>query len=566
MSWITDILRQYPALALFLTVGVGFFLGKIKIRNFSLGSVTAVLLVGVLVGQLDITLSEQLKTVFFMMFLFAVGYSVGPKFFHSLRGMGLKQVLFAVLMSLSCFGVTVLLAHLFSYSVGESIGLFGGSQTCSSLIGVGSDAIKNLNISDAQKQHETNILPVCYAVTYIFGTLGTVVILGTFGPKLLGGLDYVKKDTAELEARMNRNVWESDPSFVHAARGNAYRAYRAENHFFSQPRTIKEVEKYLHAGGAVVFVDRIRSRHGVNASSPSRTISAGDTIVVCGTRSQLFNCTDLIGAEVHDKELLDYPVVRLQVLLKLKKAGRVTLRQLYERPFMHGVLIEKITRNGHEVPVEGDTTLLRSDKITLLGRSSNIHKAASRLGVVDRPTIATDVMFLGIALFIGGFLGAISVIVDGIPVSFGTSGGALLAGLVFGWLRSRHPSVGQIPDSALWLMNHLGLNVFIAVVGIDAATSFMAGLREVGWMLLIVGAVGTTIPLLIGLWLGHKVFKFHPALTLGCCAGTRTCTAALGAVQDTLGSTLPTMGYTVTYAVSNILLVIWGILTVYIVA
>lgn len=225
----------------------------------------------------------------------------------------------------------------------------------------------------------------------------------------------------------------------------------------------------------------------------------------------------------------------------------------------------RITRKGKDLPVAYDTHLQRGDRVVIIGQDSNIHKAAAKLGIVDRPTVATDLMFVGLALFIGGFLGAMSIFIGGVPVSFGTSGGALVAGLFFGWLRSRRPSFGQIPDSALWLMNHLGLNVFIAVVGIDAAPSFISGLHDVGWMLLVVGAIGTTLPLLFGLWLGHKVFHFHPALTLGCCAGTRTCTAALGAVQDSLGSTLPAMGYTVTYAVSNILLVIWGMLTVFIV-
>ena len=148
------------------------------------------------------------------------------------------------------------------------------------------------------------------------------------------------------------------------------------------------------------------------------------------------------------------------------------------------------------------------------------------------------------------------------PLSFGTAGGALLAGLFFGWLRSKRPTYGNISPGALWLMNNLGLNVFIAVIALESAPSFISGLKAVGPMLLVAGIIATTIPLLFGLWLGHKVFKFNPAITLGCCAGTRTCTASLGAVQDTLGSTVPAIGYTVTYAVANIMLVVWGLLTV----
>ena len=144
----------------------------------------------------------------------------------------------------------------------------------------------------------------------------------------------------------------------------------------------------------------------------------------------------------------------------------------------------------------------------------------------------------------------------------GAGGGTRLSGVRFGWLRSKRPTFGNIPPGALWFMNHLGLNVFIAVVGIEAAPSFVAGLRSVGPMLFLAGAIATILPVFFGLWLGHRIFRFPPAITLGCCAGTRTSTASLGAVQDALGSTLPAIGYTVTYAVSNILLVIWGLLTV----
>ena len=204
----------------------------------------------------------------------------------------------------------------------------------------------------------------------------------------------------------------------------------------------------------------------------------------------------------------------------------------------------------------------RGDTLVLIGRKDMLRSVSAQIGVLDVPTTRTDIMFLGIAIAIGAFLGAIPLVVDGVSVSFGVSGGSLIAGLVFGWLRTRRPTVGYIPAPALWLMNNLGLNTFIAVIGIQAAPTFVQGISQVGWGLLGAGAVATLIPLLIGLLAGRYIFRFNPAITLGCCAGTRTCTAALGAVQETIGSNIPTMGYTVTYAVSNVLLVIWGIITV----
>ena len=195
LDFFGDILRNYPTLAVFLTVGLGFLLGRLRIGSFSLGSVTAVLLIGVVIGQFQISVSGPLKTVFFMMFLFSIGYSVGPEFFKSLRGTGLKQAFFAVLMSFSCFAVTVAIAYIFAYNKGETVGLFSGSQTCSSLIGVGSEAISKLPLDAITKNAQLAIIPVCYAVTYIFGTLGTVIILGNIGPRLLNCTPKVRQKT-----------------------------------------------------------------------------------------------------------------------------------------------------------------------------------------------------------------------------------------------------------------------------------------------------------------------------------------------------------------------------------
>ena len=171
-------------------------------------------------------------------------------------------------------------------------------------------------------------------------------------------------------------------------------------------------------------------------------------------------------------------------------------------------------------------------------------------------------IFVGLGILVGGLFGALSVHIGGIPISLSTSGGALIAGLFFGWLRSKHPTFGRIPEPSQWVLNNVGLNMFIAVVGISAGPSFVQGFHDVGISLFLVGAAATALPLIIGLLLARYVFKFHPALALGVCAGARTTTAALGAVQDAVESETPALGYTVTYAVGNTLLIIWGVVIV----
>lgn len=561
-----EILRQYPAVALFLTVGIGFLLGKIKYKSFSLGSVTAVLLVGVLVGQLDIKMSGPMKMFFFMMFLFSIGYSVGPQFFRSLKGAGLKQVLFAVLMSSTCFGITILLAKVFAYTSGETVGLFSGSQTCSALMGVGSEMISKMGGDPEMVSRELSIVPVCYAVTYIFGTLGTVIILGNIGPKLLGGLEKVKKDTQALAVKLNESSWKNDPACVNAFRAVPYRAYKVSNPFFIGGKTVAQTEAYLLEHGLALHVDRVRRGGTTNIATSEMLISPGDEIVLSGRREFIVDDVVYIGKEISGDDLLAYPVEMIPVLAIRKKAVGRTVSDLMRLPELKGVSIDSIQRKGKDIEPSPSTVIEKNDRLMIVGDHKLVVRASEFLGHMDRPSTSSDLMFVGLAIFIGGVFGALTIVIGEVPISFGTSGGALVAGLVFGWLRTKRPTVGHIPQSALWLMNNLGLNVFVAIIGIEAAPSFVAGIRAVGWMMLVAGMIGTSIPLFVGLWLGHKVFKFHPAITLGCCAGTRTCTASLGAVQDALDSTLPALGYTVTYAVSNILLVIWGMVSVIVIS
>lgn len=560
---LADILRDYPTIALFFTVGAGFLIGKIRIGNFSIGSVTAVLLVGVAIGQLNIPMSGPIKMFFFMLFLFSIGYSVGPDFFKSLRGQGAKQALFAVLMSCTCFGTIFVIAHIMGYSKGESVGLFSGSQTCSALLGVGSEVISRLDLPESVRNEQLNIIPVCYAVTYIFGTLGTVIILGNFGPRLLGGLSKVRHQTAQLERMLNNNgTADKDPARITALRTVVYRVYTADSPLFDEPRTVKEVEKYLRDNYREVYVDRLR--HGDDISAPrfDVEIAKGDRIVVCGRREAVIGIDALIGTESDDPTLLSYQLERVSIVVTGKEFIGKTLSTIRRNKYMRGVVIRDAVRDGEFIDINLDTVFRRGDRITVVGQPQRVKTAGRHIGHIGRPSVSSDLMFVGLAIAIGGVLGAMSIWIGGVPVSLGTSGGALVAGLVFGWLRALRPTFGHISPGALWIMNNLGLNVFIAVIGIEAAPTFVAGIKSVGPMLLVAGAVGTTIPLLVGLWLGHKVFRFNPAITLGCCAGTRTCTASLGAVQNALGSTLPAIGYAVTYAVSNILLVIWGLLTV----
>lgn len=564
MEWIGHILRDNPSLAVFLTLGIGFFIGQLKYKSFSLGTVTSVLLVGVLVGQFDIPVPGPLKDVFFLLFLFSIGYSVGPQFFRALKGDGIKQVLFAVVVCGLCLLSTWGVALCMGYNIGEAVGLLAGSQTMSAVIGVGTDTINSLGVSEAEKQQWISIIPVCYAVTYVFGTIGSAYILANLGPWLLGGLKKVKAETAELEKKMNYGTANTDPNYIKAMRPVVFRAYKVTDSFFSTPRTIDETEDYFRQKGKTIYVERLRSGDTVTDVAPGSDlkITLGDEIVLSGRREFIVGDESWIGPEVFDSDLVDFMAEELDITVASKKFDSMTVDELRRQKFMYGVSIKSISRSGVNVPVLAQVEIGRGDVVTVVGLGREVDEVARRLGYADRRTTKTDLVFVGLGIFIGGLIGSLALHIGEIPISLSVSGGALIAGLVLGWLRSKHPTFGRLPRSSVWLMDNLGLNMFIAVVGISSGPSFVTGLKEVGPVLFLMGVVATTLPLVLGMIIGRRIFKFPAAINLGCCAGSRTTTASLGAVQDAIGSSLPAMGYTVTYAIGNTLLILWGVVIV----
>ncbi len=559
-DFIVDIFRENTVIPIFLTIGIGFWLGGLKFKSFSLGPVTATLIVGVVIGQMDIPVSNTLKSVSFMLFLFAIGYSVGPQFFRSLKGDGLKQIGFACVEVILCIATVVIVSIVMGYDKGQAVGLFSGSQAFSAVIGVGSSTIKSLGLPAEQTDKLLSIIPACYAVCYVFGTIGSAWIIANLGPKMLGGLAKVKAQTAELEAEMDSGDIVADPGTFVANRPISFRAYRAESDYFNHPRTVAEIESHIEKLGLRHFIERLRLRGEIEDPQPDLKVRKGDIIVISGRRESIIDNAGWIGSEVTDHDLLNFTAENLPVTVSKAGAAGMTISELRTQEYMKGVMVRKIMRDEMSIPMRAKTRLEKGDVLTLVGLPQDVAVAVAEIGFSDRPTESTDVAFIGLGIAIGCFIGALTFYYDGIPISLSTSGGAILAGLLMGWLRNKRPTFGQIPRPVIWFMNNVGLNLFIAVVGLGAGPTFLSGLKAVGLEFFIAGIVCTSIPLILGTLIAVKVFKFHPAIALGCVAGSRNAVAALGAIQDNIDSTLPAMSYTVTYAVGSILLIFAGMI------
>ena len=327
---------------------------------------------------------------------------------------------------------------------------------------------------------------------------------------------------------------------------------------------LRVVEAEALCPGARVFVQRVRRDGASEEATADMVLRENDVVAVTGKRDVLVGIIGQGAQEVEDPELLNVPVEGVDVYVTSKEVDGKTLVELAQLPASRGVFLRKITRGAvaTSIPILPNTKIFRGDIVTVVGRTQDIGVATKMLGVADRPTDIADVAFIGAAISIGALIGALVWKVHGIPITLSTAGGALFAGLIFGWLRSVRPKFGRIPPSTVWFMNSVGLNIFIAIVGISAGPGFVNGLRTQGIGLFLWGAVATAAPLILGMFVAKYIFRFHDAIVLGILSGARTTTASLGLVCDRAKSQIPALGYTVTYAVGNTFLTVWGMVMI----
>jgi putative transport protein len=551
MNFFVDALRQHPELAVFLTLAVGFLFGRLRIGNFSLGTVVGTLLAGVLIGQLDINVPGTVKTVFFDLFLFATGYKVGPQFFRGLKKNALTQVALTVVLCVTSLAVAFTASKLMGYDRGTAAGLLAGAFTESTVIGTAGDAINRLDIPPEQKKRELNNIPMAYAVTYLVGTIFVVWFLSNLAPRLLRADLNAESRTLESETL---GAAEGEPGVISGYLRWTLRAFRLESPRLDG-RSVAQLEAEF--GGERVFVERLRRGTELIDATPDTVVRAGDVIAVMAVRGVMVNAETVLGAEVDDRALLDFPVEFLDVVVTNKAVVDLTLFELAER-HGRGVGLRKLVRAGQEIPFAQGTTLNRGDVLQIVGPQRHVERVAEELGYADRPTSATDMIFVGVGIVLGGLFGLLSVTVGGLSLTLTSSGGALVGGLVFGWLRAVRPTFGRIPEPALWVFDTVGLATFIGVVGLDAGPTFIDGLRHTGVSLVFVGLAVAITPHLVAVLFGRYVLRMNPVILLGACSGAGTSTAALRAIQDAAGSKLPVLGYTVPYAIGNILLTAWG--------
>ncbi|MCK0198725.1 aspartate-alanine antiporter [Ancylobacter sp. 6x-1] len=556
MAAVASFLVRYPELALYLTIAMGYLIGSMRFGGFSFGPVTGSLFAGILIGQFaEVPISAMTKAFLFLLFLFGIGYSVGPQFLPTLRKDGLRSVALALVCTVTGLFTALVVARLLHLDAGFAAGLLSGALTQSPAMGTATEAIGSLPISEPERALLIAHVAVADAVCYLFGAAGAIWFCSAAAPRLLG-ID-LQAEAGKLEKALGIKRPLADT--VSGYRQFEFRAYRVVEGGRAAGKTVIEAEHLVP--DSRLFILRVNRGGATRDATPDLRLAIGDVVAVSGRREAIVQLLGAEAEEVEDRTLLEFPFLISDVLLTRRHG--MTVLDASQEEWARYLYLRSVTRGGAELPLIPDLVLQRGDILTIVGPEGVVTRAAGELGSLITSTTATDFVTLGFAIFLGGLVGAlIQIPIGGILVSLGTSVGALMAGLVVGHLRTTYPLFGRIPDSAVSLMTSLGLAAFVALTGLHAGPVFLSAIREVGISLLIGGAVVTLTPLLVGLYFGRYVLRMNPILLLGGVAGALTMTAAMAAVQDRSKSPVAVLGYTPAYPIAQILLTLWGTIIV----
>jgi putative transport protein len=562
LAWLEGFLVRYPELALFLVIAGGYWIGSFKVAGFSLGPVTGALFAGLLLGQFaHVPVSGMTKSFLFLLFLFGIGYSVGPQFMQALKRDGLQPMLLAIVVAITGLAASLLVSKVLRLDPGFAAGLMSGALTHSAAMGTATDAVNGLALPEVDRARFVAHIAVADAVCYIFGYAGVIVFCAVLVPALL----KIDLRTEALKLEQALGMTRAKPGLASAWRKFELRAYRLPEGSPLAGLTVAAAEARVPEHR--LFIHGLRRAERVLEAAPDLTLQAGDVLALSGPRAVVVELVGPRGEEVEDKELLDIPLLAADILLMGPELAGRTLAEVSGQDWTRGLYLRSLGRGAQDIPIAAGTVLERGDLLRVVGPEPVVQKAASHIGAIVAPSSTIDFIVLGLAIFLGGLVGVLLTFsVGGIRISLSTSVGTLLAGLLVGHLRTHYPLFGRIPDGAIALMTSLGLAAFVGLTGIHAGPIFLSALKEAGIGLLLGGMVVTLAPQIVGLAFGHFALRMNPILLLGALTGAQTVTAAMAAVQERSGSPVAVLGYTPAYPLANILLTTWGTIVVVVMA
>ena len=555
MEALKSLFTASPILALFVCVALGYAIAKVKIGKFGLGGIVGTLFAAIIVGQIGVEVNTGIKTIAFALFIYSLGFVSGPQFFNSLGRSTLVQVHLAAFCGAVVFATVWLAAWIFELDRGTAAGLLAGATTESASVGTASEALKSLGLDSATLQTLEANIGVTYAVTYLFGFTLVVFFVSVIAPKMLG----VELEAAAkaFEKELGDVEDELDPGQEEALRQVLGRIYEVKQKR-ADGMTVSAFEKQYDGGVTVQRV--IRARRNV-AVRPDLVLALGDRVALLGKREEMIMAGELLGEETGIVSGMGFVGETREVVLTNPKLIGATVQEakrLIDPDKRRGVYATKLTRVEHAVELRPRTRLQAGDVITIYGSADMIETAAAELGYPLERGESVDYIYLGLGIIAGILIGMISVPIAGSPVSLHTGGGCLVSGLLFGWLRSKRPTFGSLPSATALHLKDFGLSIFVACVGLSVGPQAVALLIEKGVLLPVLAIVVVLVPLITSMYYARYVLKMNPVVICGALAGLLTCTAGLNATVAEAKSQTPVLGYTVPYAIANVVLTLLG--------
>lgn len=554
MDFLKHILNAVPEIALFASLFFGYALGRVKIMGFSLGGVAGSLIVALIIGQLDVSLPDALKMVCFALFIYSIGFSSGPEFFGGLNRSSIKLVISAVVQSVTALIATLVVAHLYGFGKGYAAGVGAGALSQTATMGTAVDALSRLGLPPDQRASQNSDMAVAFAITYVFGTVGVIIFVRSIAPHLMG--TNVRKAARQLEVELSHGGPISRPGYITPFTPVVSRAFQVTERAAINRKVGDLAQQFERA-----TIERILRNGDVIDPKPDTTLQAGDIVGLSGLLKTVMSGGAAIGPEVESTEALSFPMEVASAVVTNRNIVGKTLAHVREQMGLktrEGVYLISLKRQGIAMPLLANTVSRRGDVAEFAGRPDQVEHVAHMVGHTESPSGKSDLAFHALAIVVGMLIGLLSVKVAGVSLTLGMGGGVLVSGLCFGWLHARFPVFGTFPQPAQWILSEFGLGAFAAIIGLSAGPKAMAALHGEGVSLLVAGAIVTIIPLFVALFFGRFVLKLHPVVLLGAIAGGQTVAASLTAATEVAESVTPVLGFTVTYAISNVLLTVWG--------
>ncbi|GHS95079.1 aspartate-alanine antiporter [Synergistales bacterium] len=559
IATVHSLFSKSPEIAIFVSLALGFAIGSIPFGSFRLGGVAGSLLVGVAVSQLGVSVDNSVKNILFAIFIFAVGFESGPQFFRSLGKKTLREVALALIVAISALITVVALAKFLHLDKGIAAGIAAGGLTQSAIMGVAADAIGKLGLSAEEVKLYTANVGVGYAVTYIFGTLGAIIVCANILPKFMG--KSLRDAAVEEEATASHGaiLGPEESQALHRLVG---RVYRMGSDNFS---TVQALEDSV--GNLPVTVEKVKRGNSFLHISPDLNLKKDDIVLLVGQRDAITALAGGIGVELNARADMDIVMKTQEVIVSNKELFQVSFADINGKmkdEIRHGVYILSVARDGKELDLRGDGHLMANDIIKLYGSEEDVRKAVGYAGHPIIPSNKTDLILTSIGIVCGLLIGMASVKLGDIPLTLGSGGGVLLSGLFFGWLKGKRPNWGgTIPGSASQFLKDFGLAGFVAVVGLDSGLQAITTIKAQGAVILVAGLVVTILPLLIAMFAGRYLLGYkNSAVFAGSLTGSRSANPAFGQILGMAGNSVPTIPFAITYALANVFLTLLGSLIV----